>query len=305
MRGARGRDMFFKGVLMAFIWQSEKWPEISGGHMPGTREKLSLAWEKLSKLRHQAIGAGNVAIETSASQAIENIDAPAALCALCAIPGFNPGAFRALALKEKHFLRDVDPDDPEPLRAVVLDVVHAGETFRLGLEKALVVWHSHLMRFGHNNEGVIGGEYRKCPVGVYGNGRLIYLAPPPERVHDEMKAFAAFVDAVPWDSLSIPEIFRVAAVAHFRMAAIHPYGDGNGRSARLIDLACLARLPGAGKFPAFSMADAIFSNLYGYYRALQKVQGRTDCDISDFVEWHGQRAIFAMEKAISTIRDQA
>lgn len=118
------------------------------------------------------------------------------------------------------------------------DALIARSGKRTTLIPDLLSWHRHLMRFGHNNPGARAGEWRENQVGVYGGSRLIYLAPPPARMDLEKKNFEQWLVKETSKEMSIPDIFRLAAMAHFRFAAIHPYDDVNGRGARLTDLFC-------------------------------------------------------------------
>lgn len=135
------------------------------------------------------------------------------------------------------------------------------------------------------------GELRRHSVTV---GR--YLGPPAEDCGELVDKFCDWLN----EDASIPEgleryeltwqIVR-AIVAHIYFAWIHPYCDGNGRMARLIEF----RLAFAAGVPDF--AAHLFSNVYNrrrskYVALLQDSHG--DCsdgayssvaDIQSFVEW--------------------
>jgi len=79
------------------------------------------------------------------------------------------------------------------------------------------------------------GKYRVEPVGVFGNRGLVYLAVEPELVPQEMKNFLAGIENLLAEPLAPAEIFYHASLIHLRFAHIHPFRDGNGRAARLLE----------------------------------------------------------------------
>jgi Fic family protein len=79
------------------------------------------------------------------------------------------------------------------------------------------------------------GRYRMEQVGVFGRGGLVYMAVEPEFVEREMKAFFNQMVELQASELSEAEVFYFASLIHLRFAHIHPFMDGNGRAARLIE----------------------------------------------------------------------
>ncbi len=88
------------------------------------------------------------------------------------------------------------------------------------------------------------GKYRIEQVGVFGKSGLAYLAVEPEFVEGEMKAFFSDVDALINAHLTESEVFYFASLIHLRFAHIHPFSDGNGRAARLLEKWFLAEKSG-------------------------------------------------------------
>jgi len=120
-----------------------------------------------------------------------------------------------------------------------------------------------------------------------------YLAAPPEDCERLMAAYCDWLNekqAVPAGYELAWQIVK-ALVAHVYFAWIHPYGDGNGRMARLIEFAILLR---AG---APDIAVHLLSNFYNktrdmYYKQLQDSHGEyrdgsypRDGNLRGFIEY--------------------
>lgn len=79
------------------------------------------------------------------------------------------------------------------------------------------------------------GKYRIEQVGVFGKSGLAYMAIEPEFVEKEMKVFFQDINGLISSNLNEIEVFYFASLIHLRFAHIHPFRDGNGRAARLIE----------------------------------------------------------------------
>lgn len=79
------------------------------------------------------------------------------------------------------------------------------------------------------------GKYRTEQVGVFGKSGLAYLAVEPELVANEMKSFFEEIEELLNQELSPAEVFYFASMIHLWFVHIHPFRDGNGRAARLLE----------------------------------------------------------------------
>jgi len=79
------------------------------------------------------------------------------------------------------------------------------------------------------------GKYRNEKVGVFGQSGLVYLAIEPEFIKNAMLDFFIDLENLKEKNLSKPEVFYYASLIHLRFAHIHPFRDGNGRAARLLE----------------------------------------------------------------------
>ncbi len=67
------------------------------------------------------------------------------------------------------------------------------------------------------------------------DGRIEYSAATPFEVPCEMEKFYGDIEVLLEQSLSIGEVFFFAAMIHLVFVKIHPWNDGNGRCARLME----------------------------------------------------------------------
>lgn len=92
------------------------------------------------------------------------------------------------------------------------------------------------------------GKYRQDKVGVFSSSGLVYMAVEAEHVSEEMRSLFEAIDrtrsTVQKSDLSTAEAMYYAAFAHLHLAQIHPFTDGNGRAARLLEKWFLSALIG-------------------------------------------------------------
>lgn len=133
------------------------------------------------------------------------------------------------------------------------------------------------------------------------SGKIVYL--PPE-AKDVPKMVAGLVQWLQESSAAeLPEPLR-AGLAHYQLATIHPYYDGNGRLARLVTSLLLQR-SGYGLRGLYSLEEYYAQDLAGYYQALtlgpshNYYQGRAEADLSPWLEYFcaGMRQSFDSVRA--------
>ncbi len=151
-----------------------------------------------------------------------------------------------------------------------------------------------------------GGSRRPTPTSyrdgqnVIRDGRsrtIVYLPPAAKDVARLMKEMAAWINRSAAEEMSC--LIR-AGIAHYQFATIHPYYDGNGRTARLLTTLIL-HFGGYGLKGLYSLEEYYARDLGAYYEALtlgpshNYYGGRARSDITQWVDYfcHGVADSFA------------
>lgn len=119
------------------------------------------------------------------------------------------------------------------------------------------------------------------------SGAIIYLPPEAKDVPALMAALAAWVHRAEKEGLPAP---LIAALVHYQFVTIHPYYDGNGRTARLLATFILHR-GGYGLHGFFSLEEHHARDLAAYYNSLavhphhNYYEGRARADLTPWLEY--------------------
>lgn len=89
-------------------------------------------------------------------------------------------------------------------------------------------------------------------------------------VHGEFKSLWADLDGLLQQKLTTEQVFYYAALLHLVLVKIHPFNDGNGRTARLLEKWFLATLLG-DKAWYIASEHYYYNNLKDYYHNLARV----------------------------------
>jgi len=148
---------------------------------------------------------------------------------------------------------------------------------------------------------VVPGEFREYKVSV---GK--YLSPSADEVDYLTQRLCNWLDGPdfkpPGEDLMTAYAIIKSIIAHIYIAWIHPFGDGNGRTARLVEFEILAQsgvpLP----------ASHLLSNHYNatrteYYRQLDKTS-KSDGNLNDFISYAVQGLLDGLNDQIAHIKLQ-
>lgn len=129
-------------------------------------------------------------------------------------------------------------------------------------------------------------------------GQFVYTGPPAEWVPGLMTGLVEQISR--WQDQDSPEI--AAAKAHCSLVSIHPFADGNGRSARLLADLMLAQA-GCDAEGMIALTGAIFTRQADYYKALQQSQGPVfseHVNATPFLRFHTNALVDATRTLLSS-----
>lgn len=200
-----------------------------------------------------------------------------------------------------------DPDQPLQVEKVNLDEAYElmaslAEDKSTKIDEGIIRTINSMVLKGLPDAGAKNrGKYRAGPsLIVDANTRqLRYRPPPPQWVPELMANLTTDIN----DWLHTHPGPVAAALAHFGIISIHPFDDGNGRTARLIADMILS-LKDSAADGMISASAAIHKELPAYYNALREAQGedfQENVDVTPFIRFHTD----ALATAATTLEDQA
>ena len=127
------------------------------------------------------------------------------------------------------------------------------------------------------------GKFRQKQVVVSGAGTEEVVFRPPVSVEVPFLVDELFAWINSSESTSLHPIFK-AAIAHYQLAYIHPYVEGNGRTARAF-ATLLMYLLGYDFKRFFSLEQYFDNDVDRYYKSLLSVQQQADTDLTYWLEY--------------------
>ena len=136
---------------------------------------------------------------------------------------------------------------------------------------------------GVRGNKALPGEYRhvQCYVVNSPTGQITYTPPPPHEVPGLMVELVAWLNA---EGEINPVL--VAGIAQFQLVDVHPFCDGNGRTARLLSTLCLYR-KGYDFKKLFTLSEYYDRDRPAYYAAIQSVR-QNDHDLTAWLEYFAE-----------------
>jgi Fic family protein len=201
------------------------------------------------------------------------------------IEGFSVTPEEALALTSGRQTPDQGEESRQAVACYSRAMDHVGTmavdpSFRW-LDRVILDLHFDACHFQREKDP---GLWRTGPIGVTSvDGSLEYRGPEAGDVvglMDEVVAWLAEGD------LEADIVVR-AAMAHLHVVSVHPFRDGNGRVARIVQSLVLAR-EGFSSPEFFSIEEFLRDHTREYYSALRETQGgnyRPERDATGWVEF--------------------
>jgi Fic family protein len=149
---------------------------------------------------------------------------------------------------------------------LVAEYLGNGQPITEGLVREI---HRRLVQ-GVRGDAARPGEYRRVQNYVVNaaTGETIYTPPPARDVPHLMADLVAWLNGEEEASAVL-----TAGIAQFQLVHIHPFLDGNGRTARLLSTLCLYR-SGYDFKRLFTISEYYDRDRSAYYRAIQSVRER-------------------------------
>ena len=137
------------------------------------------------------------------------------------------------------------------------------------------------------------------------SGRIVYMPPEAADVQELMTSMVIWIN----DQEELPAPI-IAGIAHYQFATIHPYYDGNGRTARLLTNLIL-HLGGYDLKGLYSLEEYYARNLGAYYDAISVGEshnyymGRAESSITGWVEYFIEGMRHSFESVLTLMQEKA
>jgi len=223
---------------------------------------------------------------------------------------FGTAAIEGNPLKEEEVAKIVsEPDKRESLERADKEIrnlktaygylakikVNTGSAFLLEEDQIRLI-HS-MITHDIVHEQNVPGQYRNHLVRV-GDGSHGGVYTPPHILEDIQKLMSEFMLWInSAEVTTLDPIIRVA-LAHYYFGLIHPFGDGNGRTARLIE-AMLMKSSGLTFVPVM-LSNYYYRNVDDYFWAFSITRKNREHDVTHFLEF----ALKGVIESLTEIKDR-
>lgn len=156
----------------------------------------------------------------------------------------------------------------------------SGSVFPISQE--LVKRIHSLIAFELGERGNMPGQYRNHIVKVGDREHGGVYTPPKclADIENLMREYEKWLNSD--EVLGLDPALR-AALAHYHLGLIHPFGDGNGRTARLLE-ALVLRMSGI-KYLPIMLSNFYYRNIDSYFWAFSRARKNKDYDVTPFLDF--------------------
>ena len=131
-----------------------------------------------------------------------------------------------------------------------------------------------------NDEG-----FRKVPgtaLKSSADGRVVYM--PPQNIDDINAMMSGLEKYINVDEIYDYDPLVKMAIIHHQFESIHPFGDGNGRTGRILNILYLVQ-SGMLDIPILYLSRFITHNKSDYYSLLQAIREKNTDNAKEWEEW--------------------
>lgn len=197
--------------------------------------------------------------------------------------------------------RERDQDEVKGYYAALDEVERLAKQHTPVSEKTVQRLHSLVMSGGRTRVRPTPYRDGQNVIRDAGSQAIVYMPPEAKDVPKLMRQLVVWVNQQ--DDLPVPVR---AAIAHYQYTTIHPYYDGNGRTARLLTTLIL-HLGGYDLKGLYALEEYYARDLKAYYEALtigpshNYYLGRAEADMTKWVAYF----VEGMASSFERVRDQA
>lgn len=137
------------------------------------------------------------------------------------------------------------------------------------------------------------GMYRNVPVEV-GDARHGGAYKPPKSLEDIKTVMAAFVAWLNSEEVLAEGPLVRAFLAHYHLGRIHPFCDGNGRTARLLEATILTH--SGYRFIPQTLSNHYYTHVDDYYVAFREAEKAASDDVTPFLVFCFKMLVLAVEE---------
>ncbi|MGH2834758.1 MAG: Fic family protein [Solirubrobacteraceae bacterium] len=180
--------------------------------------------------------------------------------------------------------------------------IHSGAPFKITPEK-LRELNKQVLSNLTVEDHVLPGEFRRTGIAV----GVVYKGAPAEDCEFLVQAMCDWLNSEAFgrdgddDATAFLHGFLKAAIAHVYIAWIHPFGDGNGRTARLVEFGILAAsgVPSVGAHLLSNHYNATRSN---YYRQLDHAS-KSGGDLIPFLAYAAEGFVDELQQQLNDVHE--
>ena len=230
---------------------------------------------------------------------------------------FSTAAIEGNPLKEEEVADIINsPADEEHLEAKKIEIKNLHKAYneittitpesKFDLSERFIKNIHHIVANKLNYESCVPGYYRNHIVKI-GDKEHGGVATPPKCLKDIQNLMTEYIKWVNSEPINELSAIIKSALAHYYLALIHPFADGNGRTARLVE-ASLLRASGVKYLPSM-LSNYYYKEIDHYFVSFSQCRKSKTNDVTPFIQFVLTGAIESLnevkKRITSYIRESA